>query len=45
MVKEYLGLYERYKEDEDCKQKLGEILSRYSREKNVRERARAMEVM
>ena len=33
LVKEYLGLYERYKNDEDCKQRLGEILSRYSREK------------
>ncbi|MDF2955320.1 MAG: hypothetical protein OD815_000936 [Candidatus Alkanophagales archaeon MCA70_species_2] len=32
-MKEYLELYERYKNDEDCKQRLGEILSRYSREK------------
>ena len=41
LVKEYLGLYERYKNAEDCKQRLEEILSRYSREKNLRERARA----
>ena len=33
LVKEYLELYERYKNDEDCKQRLGEILSRYSWEK------------
>jgi len=34
LVKEYLGLYERYKNAEDCKQRLEEeILSRYSREK------------
>ena len=45
LVKEYLELYEQYKNAEDCKQRLGEILSRYSREKNLGERARAMEVM
>jgi len=44
LVKEYLGLYERYKNAEDCKQSLEEILSRYSREKNLRERARVMGV-
>ena len=33
LVKEYLELYEQYKNAEDCKQRLGEILSRYFREK------------
>ena len=33
LVKKYLELYERYKNNEDCKQRLGEILSRFSREK------------
>jgi CTP-dependent riboflavin kinase len=46
LVKEYLELYERYKEEENCKQWLGEILSRYSGEKTLSgERARAKEVM
>jgi len=31
LVKEYLEQYEWYKNDEDCKQRLGVILSRYSR--------------
>lgn len=46
LVKEYMELYERYKEEENCKQRLGEILSRYSGEKTLSgERARAKEVM
>ena len=44
LVREYLELYERYKEDEDCKQRLGEILSRYSGKK-ILSRERAKEVM
>ena len=35
LVREYQGLYERYKEEEDCKQRLGEILNRYSGKKNL----------
>ncbi|RJS68786.1 DUF1670 domain-containing protein [Methanophagales archaeon] len=31
LMKEYLEQYEWYKNDEDCKQRLGVILSRYSR--------------
>jgi hypothetical protein len=33
-VREYLELYEKYKDVEDCKQRLEEILSRYSVKKN-----------
>lgn len=35
LAREYLELYERYKEEEDCKQRLREILSRYSGEKKL----------
>jgi len=46
LVREYLELYERYKEDEDCKQRMGEILSRYSWKKTLSvERAREEGVM
>ena len=33
LVREYQGLYERYKKEEDCKQRLGEILNRHSGKK------------
>ncbi|RJS71130.1 DUF1670 domain-containing protein, partial [Methanophagales archaeon] len=33
LVREYQGLYERYKEEEDCNQRLGEILNRYAGKK------------
>ena len=46
MVREYLALYEKYKEDEDCKQRLEEIISRFSGKKTMgRERARVKGVM
>jgi len=46
LVREYLALYEKYKEDEDCKQRLEEIISMYSGKKTLgRERARVKGVM
>lgn len=40
MVREYQALYETYKENEDCKQRLEEIIGMYSGKKTLgRERA------